>query len=160
MRGPQMSARWGALRGDMARVSNFYVYFKENMESLGLPAPETLFGTLQTAVANASVILTQIDKFGRAVTLGELIGAGTKLEGLGVIAGCSAAFYVGAVIGSIAVATGRSLSGGTSMMDVIFAANRHHLGRSWLPAFFNRWPGIYDETVFARNMYRYTAQLA
>lgn len=62
----------------MARVSNFYVYFKENMESLGLPAPETLFGTLQTAVANASVILTQIDKFGRAVTLGELIGAGTE----------------------------------------------------------------------------------
>jgi hypothetical protein len=67
-------------------MSDFYKYFKENMESLGLPAPETLFGTVQTAVANAAVILSQIDKFGKAVTVGELIGAGTKLEGLGVIA--------------------------------------------------------------------------
>ena len=80
-------------------MPDFYKYFKENMESLGLPAPETLFGTVQTAVANAAVILSQIDKFGKAVTVGELIGAGTKLEGLGVIAACSAAFYVGGSIG-------------------------------------------------------------
>ncbi|HKX30733.1 MAG TPA: hypothetical protein VJ302_23790 [Blastocatellia bacterium] len=140
-------------------MSDFYRYFKENMEALGLPAPDTLFGTLEATVANTAVILTQIDKFGKAVTIGELIGAGTKLEALGVIAACSAAFYVGAVIGSIAVATGRSLAGGTSIADVFATVNRHGFNRPWLMPFLNRWPNIYNETAVARNMYRYQAGL-
>jgi hypothetical protein len=37
--------------GDM---SNFYRYFRENMDDLGLPAPESLFGTMQAALANAT----------------------------------------------------------------------------------------------------------
>jgi len=141
-------------------MSQFYVHFRENMEGMGLPAPETLFGTLQAAVANATVILSQIDKFGRAVTLGELIGAGTRLEGLGVVAGCSAAFYVGAVIGSIAVATGRSLSGGSSLADVLAIANRHDLNRPWLMEVMHRWPEIYKERQIARGSYRYSAAMA
>ena len=76
-------------------MPNFYKYFKENMEGLGLPAPETLFNSLTAAVATATSILSQIDKFGKSVTIGELIGAGTRLERLGVIAACSAAFYLG-----------------------------------------------------------------
>jgi len=36
---------------------DFYRHFRENMDSLGVPAPETLFGSLQTAGANATVIL-------------------------------------------------------------------------------------------------------
>ena len=141
-------------------MSEFYKYFKENMEGLGLPAPETLFGSVQAAVANATVILSQIDKFGKSVTVGELIGAGTRLEGLGVIAACSAAFYVGAVIGSIAVATGRSLSGGTSLSDVIFTATRYNLNRPWLISSLHRWPGIYNPQAIARNGYRYHAVMA
>jgi hypothetical protein len=141
-------------------MSQFYDYFRENMEGMGLPAPETLFGTLQAAVANATVILSQIDKFGKAVTLGELIGAGTRLEGLGVVAGCSAAFYVGAVIGSMAVAAGRSLSGGTTLADVLAAANRYDLNRPWLMEMLHRWPGIYMSRAIARNTYRYQAAIA
>lgn len=136
-------------------MSYFYKYFKENMESLGLPAPKTLFGSVQTAVTNATVILSQADKFGKSITIGELIGAGTRLEGLGVIAACSAAFYVGAVIGSIAVATGRSLSGGISLSDVIFTANRYNLNRPWLTANLHRWHGIYDQKAVGRKMYRF-----
>ena len=141
-------------------MSPFYAYFRENMEGMGLPAPETLFGTLQAAVANATVILSQVDKFGKAVTLGDLLGAGTRLEGLGVVAGCSAAFYVGAVIGSIAVATGRSLSGGSSLADVLAVANRHDLNRPWLTEVMHRWPGIYMSKGIARNTYRYHAAIA
>jgi hypothetical protein len=141
-------------------MSNFYKYFKENMDSLGLPAPETLFGTVQAAVANATVILAAVDKFGKAVTVGDLIGAGTKLEGLGAIAACSAAFYVGAVIGSIAVATGRSLAGGTSIADVLATANTYHLYRPWLSSALQRWPGIYNQKVVARKTYRSHAALA
>ena len=141
-------------------MSQFYAYFRENMEGMGLPAPETLFGTLQAAVANATVILSQIDKFGKAVTIGDLLGAGTRLEGLGVVAGCSAAFYVGAVIGSIAVATGRSLSGGSTLADVLAVANRHDLNRPWLMEVMHRWLGIYKERQVARGAYRYSAAMA
>lgn len=112
--------------------SVFYSRFKQNMQFMGLPAPESLFGTLSIALANTTAILTQIDKFGKAVTVGELIGAGTVLEGLGFIGACSAAFYVGAVIGSIAVATGYSISGGVTIADVIFTADKYHLNRPWL----------------------------
>ena len=45
-------------------MSGFYKYFKENMEALGLAAPESLFGTLQTAIGTAATILSQIDKYG------------------------------------------------------------------------------------------------
>lgn len=141
-------------------MSDFYKYFKENMDGLGLPAPETLFGSLQAAVANATVILIQIDKFGKAVTISELVAAGTRLERLATIGACSAAFYVGAVIGSIAVATGRSLSGGTSIADVIFAASKYNLNRSWLLATLQRYPGLYDGKALARKMYRYQAAVA
>lgn len=98
-------------------MSNFYRYFKENMDSLGLPAPESLFGTLQITIGTLTVLLTNIDKFGKTVTVGELIGTGTRLEKLATVAAISAAFYVGACIGSLAVATGRTLGGaGISQM--------------------------------------------
>jgi hypothetical protein len=113
-------------------MSDFYRYFKENMDGLGLPAPETLFGNLQMALATATVFLSHIDKYGKAITVWELIGAGTKLDQLRVIGTLSAAYYVGAVIGSVAVATGRSLAGGTSISDVILTANFYKLNRPWL----------------------------
>jgi ABC-type branched-subunit amino acid transport system substrate-binding protein len=138
-------------------MADFYKYFKENMDGLGLPAPETLFGTLQAATGNAVVLLTQIDKFGKAVTIADLIGAGTRLEALATIGACSAAFYVGAVIGSIAVATGRSLAGGTSIADVLALANRYNLNRPWLHTTLARYPGIYDKKVASRNTYRNSA---
>jgi hypothetical protein len=125
-------------------MSAFYKYFKENMDSLGLPAPENLFGTVGAAVGNAAAILSQIDKFGKGVTIGEIIGAGTRLEGLALVGGCSAAFYVGAVIGSLAVATGRSTAGGTSLADVLFTAKKYKLDRKWLAPALQRCPSSYN----------------
>lgn len=138
-------------------MSDFYRYFKENMDGLGLPAPETLFGTLQAAVANTAVFVGHLDKFGRTITVAELVGAGTKLEQLGVAATLSASFYVGAVVGSIAVATGRTLSGGTSLSDVMLQARRSNLYRPWLRPNLQRWPGIYDPAIPGRGMYRLAA---
>lgn len=136
-------------------MSTFYKYFKENMEALGLPVPpETLYGTVQLATGNAAIILAALDKFGTEVTVGELIGAGTKLEYLAVITACSAVFYCGALVGSIAVAIGRSMAGGTSIADVIAMANQYGLNRPWLSGAVQRWPGIYNEKAVARNTYR------
>jgi hypothetical protein len=136
------------------QMSDFYRYFKENMDELGLPAPESLFGSMQVALSNATVFVTQLDKFGRRVTVGELVGDGMRLERLGVAGALSASYYVGAVIGSIAVAAGRSLSGGISLGDVLLLARKNGLSRSWLVEDLRRWPGIYDKTKPGRRMYR------
>lgn len=135
-------------------MSDFYKYFKENMDGLGLPAPESLFGSVQAAVGSASVILGMVDKFGKRVTIGELIGAGTKLEGLAVISACAAAFYVGAVIGSIAVATGRNMANGASLSDALAVVNKYHLSRPWLTDVLRRWPGIYKPSFASRGTYQ------
>ena len=141
-------------------MSQFYKYFKENMDALGLAAPDSLFGTLQAAVGTAATIISQIDKYGQRVTVGDLVRGATRLEQLTYLGSVCAAFYVGAVIGSIAVATGRSIAGGTSIADVMFAATRHDLNRAWLLSVLQRWPGIYDRNITARNMFRFEAVIA
>jgi hypothetical protein len=124
-------------------MSDFYKYFKENMDALGFPAPESLFGNTQLAIASASALVGLVEKFGKKVTVREMIGAGVRGEKLIVIGAMSASLYVGAVIGSIAVATGRSLAGGTSLSDVMLNAQMNHLHRPWLPGIMARHPEIY-----------------
>jgi hypothetical protein len=138
-------------------ASDFYRYFKENMDSLGLPAPETLYGNLQLALTNATALVKFYDEYGPRVTVKEMAKLGTRFERLVTLGACTASFYVGAVIGSIAVATGRSLSGGTSIADVLIFASRHDVKPSWLPTMLARYPGIYDSSVRSRSMYRFSA---
>lgn len=136
-------------------MSDFYKYFKENMEALGLTAPpESLFGTQALATSTISAILGYIDKFGTKVTVMEMVRAGTRLEQLTVIGALGAAYYAGAAIGSLAVATGRTLSGGTSLGDVLFEASRYGFERPWLTSLFHRRPGIYDPSVSGRKYYK------
>lgn len=127
------------------------------MDDLNLPAPESIFGTVQSAVANTTVIISYIEKFGKTVTVVELIKLGTKLEWLASLGACSVAYYTGAVIGSIAVATGRSLAGGVTIAEVLSTAHRYGLSRPWLIPMLYKCPGIYNANVIARDMYRYQA---
>lgn len=136
-------------------MSDFYKYFKENMEALGLTAPDSLFGSQQAAVGTITTILAFTDKHGAKVTVQELVGAGTKLEVLGAMGAVCAAFYAGAAIGSLAVATGRTLSGGTSLGDVLYEASRWDLKREWLSPLLHRLPGIHDSRVSGRRNYRH-----
>ena len=124
-------------------MSDFYKYFRENMEALGLPAPESLFGNAQLALNSATTLVLLVDRFGKKVTVLELIGAGIRAEKFAVIGAMSASYYIGAVIGSIAVATGRTLSGGASISDVLLSAQMNHLHRAWLPGVLVRYPEIY-----------------
>lgn len=52
----------------------------------------------------------------------------------------TAAYYVGACIGSLAVATGKYLSGGLSILDCINTANEYGFQAHWLGNFLNRNP--------------------
>lgn len=125
-------------------MASFYDYFKENMDGLGLPAPESLYGNLFSAVGTAQVIMAQIEKYGKKVTVREVIGAASRLEQLTVISTLGACYYAGAIIGSIAVATGRSISGGTSLSDVLMAANQNGLSTPWLVDELGKNPKLYD----------------
>jgi hypothetical protein len=134
-------------------MSQFYQYFKENMESLGLNAPETLFGTQTAAITTASAILGTIDKLGKTVTVAEVVGAGTRAEILMVAGSLYACYYIGAIIGSIAVATGRAAAGGTSISDVLFVARTNNLDRPWLYQSLTRYPEIYNRKTSNRDLY-------
>src|SRR5687767_1314668 len=51
----------------------FYEYFKESMDSVLLPAPDSLFNTVVTATATIGGIIAVVEKFGTSVTVSELI---------------------------------------------------------------------------------------
>jgi hypothetical protein len=135
-------------------MSDFYKYFKENMDALGLAAPQSLYGSVVTAQASIQGMLGYIDKFGTKVTVLEMVGAGTNLELLLTVGAAQGAYYVGATIGSLAVASGRTLAGGTSLSDVMFEASRWNLKRDWLLPLLHRRPGIYDPNVRGRKNYK------
>jgi hypothetical protein len=125
------------------------------MEALGLTAPpESLFGTQALAISTISAILGFIDKFGTKVTVMDLVRAGTRLAQLTVLGTLGVAYYTGAAIGSLAVATVRTISGGTSLGDVLFEASKCGFERPWLTSLFHRSPGIYDPSVSGRKYYK------
>ena len=136
-------------------MSDFYQYFKENMEALNLAPPaESLFATQALAVATINTFVIFVDKFGTRVTVLDVIYAGTRLEQLSVVGAVGAAYYTGALIGSLAVAAGRTVSGGTSLADVLFEASKWKLNRPWLTSLLHRHPGLYDPSVPGRKYYR------
>jgi hypothetical protein len=136
-------------------MSDFYRYFKENMEALNLAPPaESLFATQALAVATINTFVAFVDKFGTRVTVLDVIYAGTRLEQLSVVGALGAAYYTGALIGSLAVATGRTLSGGTSLADVLYEASKWKLNRPWLTSVLHRNPCIYDPSVPGRKYHR------
>lgn len=109
------------------KSGDFKKYFKENMQELGLPVPSTLFDTYQTALATASTLVGTLATLGKGATVGELIGATVGLEKLAVAASIGAAGYTGAVIGSIAVASGRSLACGSRISDMFVFTHQNNL---------------------------------
>lgn len=90
-------------------AAGFYPAFKQNMEAIGLTVPTGLFATQQQAASTIGQLLGLVKTFGMKVTIRELIGAGTLTDFLGAAAAYSAAFYVGGAIGSLIVATDKTL---------------------------------------------------
>lgn len=124
---------------------DFYKYFQQNMDGLGLPAPKDLFGTFNAAITNAGAMTTALQTLGPSATVGEIFGATVAAEKIAVIAALGAAGYTGAVVGSLAVATGRSLACGNQIIDLFSLVNDHpELMISGMTLFFNTHPEILD----------------
>jgi len=103
---------------------SFYFYFEENMEALGLPCPESLFGSASAAVGAICTVAASIKELGAHATMGQVAALIEATEAASPVAaiiykagevflGCLASFYLGACIGSLAVAEAKS--GGTCL---------------------------------------------
>jgi|GEM_PF-787644 len=136
---------------------SFKQYFDNNMNALGLPVPKSLFDTYQSALATAATLVGTLGILGKGATMAELAGATILAEKLAVAVSFGAAFYVGAVIGSIAVAAGRSLGCGSSMVDVIVLIQQNPaLAFKGWHTFYAQNPAIYD----AKYQYRAIAAIS
>lgn len=132
---------------------DFNKYFTENMNALGLGVPTSLFDTSEKAIATATLILTAIKELGKGATMAEIAGATIGLEKLIVLGAISAAGYVGAVIGSIAVATGRSLGCGYSISDMFVFLEQNKLQFKGWNSFYTHNPQILDKNHYHRKSF-------
>ncbi|WP_348945257.1 hypothetical protein ABHF33_01205 [Chitinibacter sp. FCG-7] len=140
-------------------TGDFKKYFKENMDELGLPFPTSLFDTYNTAIATATTLVSALKTLGKGATMAELIGATTGLELLAVAASIGAAAYTGAVIGSIAVASGRSLGCGARISDLFVFAEQNNLQFEGLSTFYRLNPQILDTNLIFRKSFAARARI-
>lgn len=82
-----------------ATDATFSESFKSCMSLLGLETPSSLFNSATSAVGTINAIYAVVLKYGKKVTIAELIGAGILEDAMIVAGGCTAAFYLGACIG-------------------------------------------------------------
>lgn len=115
------------------------------MNALGMPVPTTLFDTYQTAIETASTLTGTLATLGKGAAMSEIIGATVGLEKLAVAATVCATAYTGTVIGSIAVASGRSLGCGSRISDMFVFANQNGFNFNEWHAFFSRNQEIFDK---------------
>lgn len=139
---------------------DFKKYFTQNMKSLGLPVPTSLFDTYQAAIATATTLLGTLATLGKGATMAEIIGATVGLEKLAIAASIGASAYVGAVIGSIAVASGRSISCGTSISDFFTFVRRNNLNFKGASTFYASNPQILNKKIAATGDFGVRAKVS
>jgi hypothetical protein len=139
-------------------AGDFRKYFNENMQDLGLSVPPTLFDTYQKAVETVSLMVGALAHLSKGATMGELMGATFGLEKLAVVASIGAAAYTGAVIGSIAVATGRSLACGSRIADVLLFVHQNHLQFDGYSTFYRTNSQIWDKRQTFRQSFAVRAK--
>lgn len=138
---------------------SWFTYFNNNMDDLGLPVPTSWQGTITSVVGILSHMVAVSEKFGPRVTVREVLAAGTKGEALMVAGGALATWYLGAAVGSAAVATGRYASCGTSLIDVFSYAGRQRLWSPRIAMQLSRHPEIYNIADESRRRYGLLARI-
>lgn len=135
------------------KPSEFGKYFTENMNALGLPTPSGLYGTYQAAIANTVPIVAALETLGAGATIKELVIAATLREKLLVLGAFGAAGYIGASIGSIAVASGRVLGCGSRIADMFAFTSQNHIKFDGQNIFYQLNPEIFDSNSPNRKLF-------
>ncbi len=118
-------------------------FVDENMASLGLPMPSTAFETAGSMTAIATSIAEAIEIGGTSLSLYQALHKiNSAKNALSVSAGITASYYLGALIGSMAVASGRCMANGASIADAIWTAREMGIFGSWLDAEYIKHPEL------------------
>lgn len=103
-----------------SQQGDWHDYLSENMDALGLMTPDTIFKGAALSIGTLKSLEAAYATFS-GVEISALIYDGavsiTASEGLTIAAAGMAAFYTGALIGSMAVASQRSLTCGKRLSD-------------------------------------------
>jgi len=106
-------------------------YFKENMDALGLPTPTGYYDSIVTTMGAIATLAETASLYPQMSIMQawKLANPALKLRSLVAV---TAAYYVGAAIGSAAVAIGRSLGCGASLADAIQLAKSNGIYGNWV----------------------------
>ena len=128
-------------------TGDFVKYWEENMNALDLWVPSTSYEAaggitgsigLVASVVETNASISVIEAFTRA----KISVVATRLGAL------YASYWTGAAIGSIAVATGRSMSCGASIADALWIArDQFKIYGSWLEAEFIKHPELLRKAI-------------
>lgn len=132
---------------------DFFKYFKENMNALGMPVPKGMFDTYSRATLTAGSILGALQTLGPGATAAELFGATVAAKKVLVLAAFGACAYAGAVVGSIAVASGRALSCGTRISDMFVFLHKHDLEFDGWRLFYQLNPEVLNQSHPHRKVF-------
>lgn len=121
----------------------FGQYIDNNMSSLNLPIPSTIFETIGSMTAIATAIAEVIEINGTSISLYQALQKiSSAKKALSVSTGISASFYLGALIGSMAVATGKCISNGATISDALWTAREMGIFGSWLETEYIKHPEL------------------
>lgn len=122
----------------------FAHHFEENMRAIGLPAPNSIYTTVVAVVGAIKGMSDVISTYGRTATPTQLAlrvtwgysAAPIVARAAGFILAVGAAYYVGAMIGSAAVAVYKTVgcSGPISVAQVVSWARSQDIDAQWLEA--------------------------
>ena len=116
--------------------SKWYANFKSALDDIGVPAPESIFGSCAAATATIGALVKSLQFVaganstnmtlralvaaaqGSSVDLATIMGAGTLADFLVVAGGLSASFYVGCLVGAAISATAATV---WDWSDVVFS---------------------------------------
>ncbi|CAA0103142.1 Uncharacterised protein [BD1-7 clade bacterium] len=84
--------------------NSFGHYFNENLKALGLPTFNEAYSSAKNITEIVAGITASVHTFGKAATVGEVLGATVAVEKAAAAAGLLASFYAGACVGSLFVA--------------------------------------------------------
>ncbi|MBY8258629.1 hypothetical protein KW530_18025 [Vibrio fluvialis] len=98
-------------------IDNFTYNVESNLEAMGLPVPDTIFGSIATVSGSIASIEGALASKASDVPLSAISKAGSKSKQLAAI---TASFYAGAIIGSALMASKRATSCSSSELREAF----------------------------------------
>lgn len=104
----------------------------------------SMFNGFQQSLTHAMVMASALDSLGRNATMGEIIGATSDLEKLKTVSGLYGAFYVGAVIGSLLVASTHAGVCSARRTDLLSFVQRNSLRFPGDMTFYSKHPEIFS----------------